>query len=174
MSVLERLVLRSPIQRTSRRVKWTSGARDMISSLLECFSVVFLDLTRDRETIKLLAVKTVFLCTVFTVQLGPKPLKLCCCVLYSELGWGQPRQVLTAGLWSKSAFLKLTKIINKVRCRQPQRAVWAKVRGWQHSNQVNSFCKTKHRTYFNRGYTHCMSAPHPAYGKDLVVCWDNL
>ena len=28
--MLERLVLKSPIQRTSQRVKWTSGAQDMI------------------------------------------------------------------------------------------------------------------------------------------------
>ena len=28
--MLEWLVLKSPIQRTSQRVKWTSGARDMI------------------------------------------------------------------------------------------------------------------------------------------------
>ena len=56
--MLEWLVLQSPIQRTSQRVKWTSGARDMINSLLDYFSVVFLDLARGHETVKLLAAKT--------------------------------------------------------------------------------------------------------------------
>ena len=66
--MLETLVLKSPIQRTSQRVKWTSGARDMINSLSECLIVVFLDIARVHETIKLLAVKTMFLCTTFIVQ----------------------------------------------------------------------------------------------------------
>ena len=70
----------------------------MINSLLEYFSVVFIDLAQGQEPIKLLVVKTVFLCTVFTVQLGPKLLKLFFCVVFFELGWGQPRLVLTASL----------------------------------------------------------------------------
>ena len=89
--MLEVLVLKSPIQRTSQRVKCTPGARDMINSLLEYFSVVTLDLARGHETIRLLAVKPVFLCTVFTVQLGSKLSKLFCGVVYFELSWGWPR-----------------------------------------------------------------------------------
>ena len=96
--MLEWLVLKSPIQRTSQRVKWTSGARDMISSLLEYLSVVFLDVAPGHEKIKLLAVKTALLCTVFTVELRPKLLKVFLGVVCFELGWGWPRLVLTAAL----------------------------------------------------------------------------
>ena len=47
----------------------------MINILLELVSVVFLDLARGHETLKLLAVKTVLMCTAFTVKLGPAQLK---------------------------------------------------------------------------------------------------
>ena len=60
------------------------------------FCVVFLNLARGRETIKLPAVKTELLCIVFTLGLGPKLVKLNLCVVFFELVWGQPRSVLTA------------------------------------------------------------------------------
>ena len=50
--MLENLVLKSPIQRTSRRVQWTYGARDMINWLLEYFGVEILDFVRGNETTK--------------------------------------------------------------------------------------------------------------------------
>ena len=68
----------------------------MIPSLSEYFCVVFLNLARGRETIKLPAVKTEFVCIVFTLGLGPKLVKLNLCVVFFELVWGQPRSVLTA------------------------------------------------------------------------------
>ena len=71
----------------------------MINSLLEYFSVVFINLAQGQEPIKLLAIKTVLLCTVFTVQLGPKLLNLFFRVVFFELGWGWPRLVLTASLY---------------------------------------------------------------------------
>ena len=66
--------------------------------MLEYFSVVFLDLSRGHERIKLPAVKTFFVHTIFTVQLQPKLFKLFFGVAYFELGWGQPRLVSTAAL----------------------------------------------------------------------------
>ena len=58
MSMLDVLVLKNAAECTSQRLKRTSGARVMILSLSEYFCVVFLNLARGRETIKLLAVKT--------------------------------------------------------------------------------------------------------------------
>ena len=52
-SVLERLVLKKYAECTSQRLKRTSGARVMNLSLSEYFCVVFLNLARGRETIKL-------------------------------------------------------------------------------------------------------------------------
>ena len=87
MSTLKRIVLKSPSQRNSLGVKWTSGGRDIINSLLEYYGVVFINLARGRATIKLLAVKTVFVRNVFAVQLGLKLLKLSLCsVLRLRLG----------------------------------------------------------------------------------------
>ena len=76
--MLERLVLKSPIQRTSRRVKWTLGARDMNNSL---------SLKR---------------CIVFSVCRGPKLLKLFLCVVFFDLRWGRPRLALTAALYHQA------------------------------------------------------------------------
>ena len=45
------------------------------------------------------AVKTEFVCIVFTLGLGPKLVKLNLCVVFFELVWGQPRSVLTAALY---------------------------------------------------------------------------
>ena len=60
------------------------------------FCVVFLNLARGREAIKLPAVKTEVLCIVFILGLGPKLVKLNFCVVFFGLAWGQPRSVLTA------------------------------------------------------------------------------
>ena len=81
---------------TSQRLKRTSGARVMNLSLSEHLCVVFLNLARGGETIKLPAVKTELLCIVFTLGLGPKLVKLNFCVVFFELVWGQPRSVLPA------------------------------------------------------------------------------
>ena len=43
-----------------------------------------------------LAVKTEFVCIVFTPGLGPKLVELNFCVVFYELVWGQPRSVLPA------------------------------------------------------------------------------
>ena len=57
--MLDVLVLKNAAECTSQRLKRTSGARVMNhSSLSEYFCVVFLNLARGRETIKLPAVKT--------------------------------------------------------------------------------------------------------------------
>ena len=64
-----------------RGVELTSGARHMVNSLLEYFGVVFLDLARGNETIKLSATKTIFLCTVFSIQLKLKLLEYIFCVV---------------------------------------------------------------------------------------------
>ena len=45
------------------------------------------------------AVKTEFVCTVFTLGLGPTLVKLNFCVVFFELVRGQPRSVLTAALY---------------------------------------------------------------------------
>ena len=96
--MLDVLVLKNAAECTSQRLKRTSGARVMNLSLSEYFCVVFLNLARGRETIKLPAVKTELLCIVFTLGLGPKLVKLNFCVVFFELVWGQPRSVLTAAL----------------------------------------------------------------------------
>ena len=58
MSMLDVLVLKNAAECTSQHLKRTSGARVMILSLSEYFFVVFLNLARGRDTVKLLAVKT--------------------------------------------------------------------------------------------------------------------
>ena len=98
--MLDVLVLKNAAECTSQRLKRTSGARVMILSLSESFSVVFLNFAWGRETIKLLAVKTELLCIVFTIGLGPKLVKLNFCVVFFQLVWGQPRSVLTAAWYS--------------------------------------------------------------------------
>ena len=98
-SALERLVLKNAAECTSQRLKRTSGVRVVNLSLSEYICVVFLNLARGRETIKLPAVKTELLCIVFTLGLGPKLVKLNLCVVFFELVWGQPRSVLTAALY---------------------------------------------------------------------------
>ena len=65
-------------------------------SLSEYLCVVFLDLARGCETIKLPAARTDRLYIVFTLGLGLKLVKLNCCVLFVELVWGQPRSVFPA------------------------------------------------------------------------------
>ena len=57
MSMLDVLVLKNAAEYTSQRLKRTSGARVMNLSLSEYFYVVFLNLARSRETIKLPAVE---------------------------------------------------------------------------------------------------------------------
>ena len=58
--MLERLVLESPVQRTSQRVKWTSEAGDMNTmSLKLCFCEYVQRLSRAKT------VKTVVLCSFF-------------------------------------------------------------------------------------------------------------
>ena len=60
----------------------------MINSWFDFVSGVFFELS---------AAKTL-LCTVFTIQLGPKLLKQFFGIVYFELGWGRPRLVLPAAL----------------------------------------------------------------------------
>ena len=97
--MLDVLVLKNAAECLSQRLKRTSGARVMNLSLSEYFCVVFLNLVRGRETIKLPAVKTELLCIVFTLGLGPKLLKLNLCVAFFELVWCQPHSVLPAALY---------------------------------------------------------------------------
>ena len=99
MSMLDVLVLKNAAECISQRLKRTSGARVINLSLSEYFCVVFLNPARGRETIKLPAVKTELLCIIFTLGLGPKLVKLNCCVVFFELVWRQPRSVLTAALY---------------------------------------------------------------------------
>ena len=91
-SVLDSLVLKNNAECTSRRVKRTSGARDMINSLLKILVYYFSTLLGAKN------VKTQFVCTVFTVQFGPRLLKLTFCVVFFELGWGWPRSVFPASV----------------------------------------------------------------------------
>ena len=97
--MLDVLVLKNAEECTSQRLKRTSGARVMNLSLSEYFCVVFLNVVRGRETIKLPVVKTDFVCIVFTLGLGPKLVKRKG-VLFFELVWGQPRSVFPASLYS--------------------------------------------------------------------------
>ena len=87
--MLDVLVLKNAAECTSQRLKRTSGDRVMNLSPSDSFCVVFLNLAQGRETIKLPAVKTVFVCIVFTLGLGPKLVKLNLCVVFFELVWGQ-------------------------------------------------------------------------------------
>ena len=96
--MLDVLVLKNSAERTSHRPKRTSGARVMNLSLSEYFCVVFLNLAQGRETVKLSAVKTVIVCIVFTLGLGPKLVKLNFSVVFFKLVWGQPRSILTPAL----------------------------------------------------------------------------
>ena len=100
MSMLDVFVFENAAECTSQRLKRTSGARAMNLSLSEHFCVVFLNLARGRETIKLPAVKTKLVCIVFTLGLGPKLVKLFLGVVFLQLVWGQPRSVLTAALYT--------------------------------------------------------------------------
>ena len=80
--MLERLVLKSRIERTNQRVKWTSRVRNMKKALSFnsiCFvSVQHLSQAKTDEA-------------VF-------------CVLFFDLGWGQPRLVLTTFLYYLPSF----------------------------------------------------------------------
>ena len=87
--MLDVLVLKNAAECTSQRHKRTSEARAMNLSLSEYFCVVFLNLARGRETIKLPAVKTELWCIVF------------------QLVWGQPRPVLRAAWYNSRCNVKL-------------------------------------------------------------------
>ena len=95
------LVLKNRVECTSQRIKRTSGARVMNLSLSEYFCVLFLNLARGHETIKLRAVKTEVLCIVFPLGLGPKPVKLNFSVVFFDLVWGQPPSVFAASWYLK-------------------------------------------------------------------------
>ena len=65
-------------------------------SLPEYFCVLFLNLARGHETIKLRAVQTEVLCMVFTLGLEPKLIKLNFSIVFFDLVWGQPPSVFPA------------------------------------------------------------------------------
>ena len=69
-------------------------------------------------------VYTVVLCSVFSVCLGPKLLKLCCCEVFFDLGWGRPRPVLPPSLYkfgSSCPWIVIAKEVSFpcIACRAP-------------------------------------------------------